>query len=138
MNRTLTALLAAATLSVGLVPTSASAAVYICSGSKCIHLRGQLPTLEQCNRWAAGTSTVCFMSGLSTSSDSDTVVLGGTRQSLLILTANEERRMAAIVRDGRGAASVNRFQAMVSQIEARQPARGSGGWSEDREMRTRE
>lgn len=123
MTRTLTALLAAATVFVGLAPTSASAAVYICSGGKCIHLRGQLPTLEQCNRWAAGTSTVCFMSGLSTSSESDTVVLGGTRQLLLSLTANDERGLAAIVRDGRGAASVNRFQALVSQIEARQLAR---------------
>lgn len=127
MTRALKTLLAAAVLSLGVAPTSASAAVYVCKDGQCVHLRGRLPTLEQCNRWAAGTSTVCFMSGMATSPDSSTVVLGGSRQSVLSVNAEEERRLTAIVQGDRGAAGVNRFQAMVAAIAAKPPPRSHTG-----------
>lgn len=124
MARTLTMLLAAAALSLGVAPTIASAAAYYCKDGRCVHFRGARPTLEECNRYAAGAGGgVCFMSGLVTASDNGTVVLGGARQSLLMLSAQEERSLGALIQARPSTGNVNRFETMMSGIAARQPAR---------------
>ena len=124
MARILTKLLAGAVLSLAMLPTSASAAAYYCKDGQCVHFRGARPTLEECNRYAAGPGGgVCFMSGLVTSSNDGTVLLGGARQSLLMLSAEEERSLGTLLQARPSTGNVNRFETMVSRIAARQPAR---------------
>lgn len=124
MARILTKLLAAAVLSLGILPTAASAAATYCKNGQCVTFRGMRPTLEECNRYAAGSAGgVCFMATVVNASNDGTVVLGGARQSLLMLSAEEERSLGALIQARPSASNVNRFETMMSRIAARQPAR---------------
>ena len=124
MARILTKLLAAAVLSLGVLPTSAFAAATYCKNGECVTFWGMRPTLEECNRYAAGGGGgVCFMAIVTNPSNDGTVLLGGARQSLLMLSAAEERSLGALIRAQPSTGNVNRFETMMSRIAARQPAR---------------
>lgn len=124
MARILTKLLAAAVLSLGVLPTSAFAAAIYCKGGECITFGGMRPTLEECNRYASGGGGgVCFMATVINPSNDGTILLGGARQSLLRLSAAEERSLGALIQARPSTGNVNRFETMMSRIAARQPAR---------------
>lgn len=100
-----------------LMPSDASAAVWICvDNGACFYLAGDW-TLEFCNEVTAGSTAVCFP-GLAVANPDNSVSLAGARLPVATLNTAQKRELMSIAKDRKASDRLGRLQRVLLQVKS--------------------